>query len=634
MASALKCFSARLWDLRIAQAARTIAVPASERVLGLSANAEYLVTVSPDTVNLWRTADGRRHMALAVGAAVTDAVMSADGLHLLVLSRGDINTEFALWSLASGEVVAELEIAGAPALVSVDAEANHLAVADYDRAVRVWNLRNGELLSQLDLLSQPSEIVLSANGASLAAIHGEQGVSMWLINRPEAPVLQQWGRNEWHIAFSRSGARFLAGNHREGFQAYRSADGTPSGPLLDAGLAAGANELHAFNANEDFVITAAADGIARYWEMPAITANPADAEGADRNASHQIWRESGDLISALAPGGERIAIGDGSGHVHIQQVQAGSVSIEADGEDISFLGHRGAVVDMVFSDDGSLVASAGSDGSIRIWDSHSGLPRPFYGGASLSTIDQMAFSPSGQQLAVLSGQGVWIMNTESGVLRADIALGDLHTALVFARDDQVYLGAESGMLQSMYADRTGNWHMRNVWQGTEAIRGIAVSAERQLLVIVDARNRARLLDPTDGRIDASILDLPDNVLDIAFSPSESRVIFRTARWIHRALVSPGGLIWTDAVRAPKALRGSRMVFDSRIDASPGKGHITDPTGDRILILTRDTGFAELAELRFSYSAGPILFGNRTGLVAEWAEKLNGPAISGFVREGF
>jgi hypothetical protein len=77
-----------------------------------------------------------------------------------------------------------------------------------------------------------------------------------------------------------------------------------------------------------------------------------------------------------------------------------------------------------------------------------------------------------------------------------------------------------------------------------------------------------------------------------------------------------------------------MVFDSGVDDSSADMHISDPTGDRVLVLTRDTGFAEIAELRFSYSAGPTLFGNRTGIVAEWAEKLNGPAISGFLREGF
>jgi hypothetical protein len=189
-------------------------------------------------------------------------------------------------------------------------------------------------------------------------------------------------------------------------------------------------------------------------------------------------------------------------------------------------------------------------------------------------------------------------------------------------------------LRNLYADRTGNWHLRNVWQGAAAIRQLAVSPGRQLVVIVDANNQATLLDPADGRVGTALLQLPDSVIDIAFSPSESRVLFKTARWIHRALVSPGGLIWTDAIRAPKALVGSGMVFEAAGLSPRNDGHISDATGDRVLILTRDTGLVELAELRFSYSDGPALIGTRAGLVTYWAEKLRGPEATGFVREGF
>jgi hypothetical protein len=281
-----------------------------------------------------------------------------------------------------------------------------------------------------------------------------------------------------------------------------------------------------------------------------------------------------------------------------------------------------------------LVASAGADGTIRIWDAQSGLPRPFYGRASVSTIDRMAFSPSGQELAVLSGQRVWIMNAESGAVLADIDLGEQHSDLIFARDQQIFLGGESGTLLNLYADRTGNWHLRNVWQGDAAIRRLAVSPARQQVVIVDEQNRATLLDPADGRVGAALLQLPDSVTDIAFSPSESRVLFKTALWIHRALVSPGGLIWTDAVRAPKALVGSGMVFETPGNLPRDESHISDAAGDRVLVLTRDTGLVELAELRFSYSDGPALVGTRTSLINRWTEKLRGPAATGFVREGF
>lgn len=633
IARALQSDSARLWDLNSAEAARTIAVPANEQVLGLSANAEYLVTTTQDTVNMWRTASGRRSAVLDVGAAGTDAILGADGEHLLVPRRSDIDTLFQLWSLSSGRVVAELSVAGAPALVAMDATGRHLAVADYDRAVRIWDISAGELVSQIDLASQPSQIKLSANGESLGVVHGDEGVSLWRTDRPKVPVLQESSRDEWQIAFSQSGARFLAGNIRQGYQAYRSSDGAISGPLLDAGVAAGGQMLLAFSADEKMIVTAARNGIARFWTAPPTASSVTNSVSADIMPGHQLWSASGDTITVISPGGERIAIGDSSGHVHILQIDAGAREIGAEREEISFLGHRGPVVAMVFNNDASLVASAGADGTVRIWDGSSGLPRPFYGSASASTVGRMAFSPSSAQLAILSGQRAWIMNVETGAVLADIELGELHAGLTFAADGQLYLGSESGALRSLYADRTGNWHLRNVWQGSEAIRQIEFSVIRQQIVLVDGRNEARLLDIRSGHVGTTLLQLPDTVTEMAFSRSEARMLFKTGLWIHRALVSPAGLVWTDAIRAPKSLSGSRMALDRQVIADK-KAPLGDYENDRVLVLTRDTGFVKIAEIHFDYDAGPALFGNRGNLIAEWTQKVRGETPSGFVREGF
>lgn len=632
VARASQSDSARIWDLNFAQAARAIAVPANERVLGLSANAEYLVTVVQNVVNLWRSADGGQHTSLELDASAADILLSADGRHLLVSYRRDLDTRFEVWSLATAAIVSTLTIAGEPAHIAIDAAAEHLAVADYDRAVRVWNLREATQRAQFDLPSQPSRIALSANAASLGVLYGAQGISLWRTDRPDAPLLRESGRNEWHMAFSPSGARFIAGNIREGMQVYRSADGMPVGPLLDTGLRAGGNKTFAFGRGEDVLFMTATGDIARLWSMPAAAPGGSPGVQQARAADHQAWRSTGGVAIALAPGGERLALGDRSGHVHVSEVGANVAALAADSEDVSFIGHRDAVVALAFSTDGALVASIGADGSVRAWDAHSGLPRPYYGRAPLRDPRRIAFSPGGSRLAVLSGTHVWLMDTETGASLADIDLGALHEDLAFISESELFLGGTSGALQSLYADRTGNWHLRTVWQGAQRIQHVEISPGRRQIVIVDAEQRARLLDPADGRVGEQVLALPSPVVDVAFSPNESRVLFRTGRWVHRAIVSPDGLLWTDSVRAPKSLEKTAMTFDRGQSATPARND--DGSGDTVLILTRGTAMPELRELRFNYDEGPALFGARVELLNEWRQKLRGRTISDPDREGF
>ncbi|HZD54113.1 MAG TPA: hypothetical protein VE175_13770, partial [Woeseiaceae bacterium] len=95
---------------------------------------------------------------------------------------------------------------------------------------------------------------------------------------------------------------------------------------------------------------------------------------------------------------------------------------------------------------------------------------------------------------------------------------------------------------------------------------------------------------------------------------------------------------------PKPLPGSRMVFERGVraagasataDSHAAGGPVDDqaaggpvdnqaggdPVSDRVMLLTRDAGFPEVALLDFSYQTGPTLFGSREELLAEWRRKL-------------
>jgi WD40 repeat protein len=616
VARAQQSNSARLWDLAYAQPARTISIPASEEVVGLTGGAEYLLTASQDAVNRWRIANGRRSGALEIGTISTDAVLSADREHLFVMQQQELQTNVELWSIMTREKIAEVGVAGDLALVAIDASGQRLAIADYDRAVRVWDFRNNELLAQIDLVAPPTSMELSANGNTLVIVHGEQGVSLWRIDQPSRPLLYERGADIWTAEFSPSGDRVIIGNSREGYQIYRSSDGAISGPQLDSGLQRGPGVLLGFSEDENYSVTGRAGEHLRVWHVPP-TEVVASEQGQESDIHH--WRVPGDLITAISPDADQLAVGDSYGHVHISAVLADGLGLIGEEDALSYLGHRGAVVSIVFSDDGSLVASAGFDGSVRVWETDSGLPREFFGGASASTVGQMVFSPSGQRLAVLSGLRAWIMDTDSGALIADVQLGENHSALAFADDSTLFLAADSGVLHNLTINVAGGFTMRNVWTNDAPLQQLRVSRNRQHLVLVDATNTAKVLDLRSSQVGRVSLQLPSPVSDIEFSPGGLRVLFKTGRWIHRASVSHAGLVWLNGIRAPKAVAGSRMVFKSSLDAD-------NAFGDQVVVLTRDAGFAEMAQLDFTHSSGPTLIGNRDDLLFEWRGKLMLPVL--------
>jgi WD40 repeat protein len=614
----------RLWDLSTAQAVRTIAVPASDTVIGISPELGYVVTAGGDAVNVWRTSDGRRQASMPVGIASQQIRLSEDRQHLLVQSRGESNTIFELWSLDSMKSVARLAVAGTPALVTIDASGSHLAVADYDRSVRVWDFRGSTLLAQFNLVSQPSRILLSPDGRRLGAVHGDRGVSLWHADVPDAPLLQERQTAQWQIAFSGTGQSFVAGSPRYGFQVYRSYDGRVTGPLLGSGMADNATTTVSFSNDERFIVTASPATSSRAWRAPRPAQLRASADSAEVESAHRLWREAGNSVSAISPGGDQLAIGDSDGHVHIVAVDAAENAIADANDEVSYLGHAAPVTAIAFSRDGSLVASAAGNGSIRLWDSGTGSPKPFTVHAPIEASDQMQFSPDNLRLAVNGGRRVWVVSTATGNILSEIELGETHASMAFANDEQLYLGGESGTLRLLAPDRSGSWNLRNVWTGTSGLRRLAVSPTLAKLVLVNASNEVRSLDLRNGRVSELTLTMPDVVSDILFNIGETRVLLRTPRWIHRAALSGAGLVWMDAIRAPKAMPGSKMILDpnramrNTAQAAP-TSEVRD--NDKVLILTREAGFAEMAELQFDYSDGPSLIGKREELLDEWRSKL-------------
>jgi WD40 repeat protein len=405
------------------------------------------------------------------------------------------------------------------------------------------------------------------------------------------------------MAFSASGSKVLVGRPDHGYQIYDTSNGSKIGPAVGSGGNYAGENLLDFSADELTVVTGGPDSTARFWRVPA---NPVATEqrSADR---YRIWPPAGDAVAVMTPDATKIVVGDQAGNVHILPADAGPDSFLTSEEVISFLGHSGKVRLLAASANGERIASVAHDNSLRVWNTATGVPQSFFGDASGSSIEHVVLSPDGSMLAILGGNQLQLMDANDGLELALFELAEQHQSLVFADNERLFIGSESGTLGVISRDSANNWSLQSLWQGDSPIRWLEASPQARYLVFVDQDNLAQQFILAEGRLGEQSLRLPGTVEEVTFSPNGSRVFIRTARWVHRASSAPSGLRWQDAVYAPRAVAGSRMVFGN--------------AGNRVYIPVSGDGYVYVAELGFDGAPGVALFGNKDELLTEWKLRL-------------
>ncbi len=444
-----------------------------------SPDGERLATASVDgTAKVWDAATGEELRTLAGhGGLVSVVAFSPDGERLATSS---FDTTVRVWDAASGQSL--LTLSGHTSMVSwvtFSPDGQWLATASVDGTARVWDAASGRLLLTLPgHVGVVIGVAFSPDGTRLASGGFDGTTRLWDLSPDhELRTLVGYGAEVYALAFSPDGARL----------ATTSFDGTArlwdvaSGRLLLTLANEGGLPMRAvaFSPDGAHLVTGSADGTATVWDSDS-------GQVLLTLRGHALGPGGEGFITgitgvAYSPDGRRIATAGDDGTAKVWDATNGEELFTLRGHRPSGIGlppYEG-VVRVVFSPDGTRLATAGADGTARLWDAESGEELLVLESGSGSVVVDVAFSPDGTRLATGEFDG---------------------TARVW--------------------DLIGGRNVLTLTGHTGSVSGITFDAGGTRLATASRDGTARLWDAASGEELLTLYGHTLGLLDLAFSPDD------------------------------------------------------------------------------------------------------------------
>ncbi|MFC1671688.1 protein kinase [Planctomycetota bacterium] len=297
--------------------------------------------------------------------------------------------------------------------------------------------------------------------------------------------------------------------------------------------------------------------------------------------------EAFDLLTGLAPGRR------GWEHAYLLNLAAD----ESERKPMVEKHHTGCAHAVAYSPDGTMLASAGDDNVVRIWDARTGRPLRVLTGHE-KRILSIAFSPDGKR--IVSGSDdttakVW--DAASGeCLLTFRKHGEIVSAVAFSRDGEKAASGDVWGTIRIWDPTNGSERMMR--GGGNGIHAIAFSRDGQRLVRGGAKGDLAVLDAATGKHAHELgrykSDLSD-ITSLTFSPDGSLLAASCEANIVR--------VWNaETYEEIREYRGhSRSVLGAAF--SPDGGRIASASGDGTVRIWNVRSGREL--LRMENQPGPV-----------------------------
>jgi WD40 repeat protein/serine/threonine protein kinase len=232
---------------------------------------------------------------------------------------------------------------------------------------------------------------------------------------------------------------------------------------------------------------------------------------------------SGAITMAFSPEGSRIASASDDGTLKLWDVSTGR-------EVLTFRGHSGPVSRLAFSPDGRRVASASADRTVKLWDTATGQEIVTLRGHS-GAVWGVAFSPDGSRIASVGRD--WAGADEPGEMKiwAAVTGRQLHAMSVhksiplcvaFSPDGHRIATASWDCTAKLWDAATGQ-ELRTFRGHSDAVWCVAFSPDGRRIATASRDRNVKLWDATTGQEVLAVRGHSAAVLYVAFSPDGSQL---------------------------------------------------------------------------------------------------------------
>jgi RNA polymerase sigma factor (sigma-70 family) len=483
----------RILDASTGKERQTIKGKGTPSNLALSPDGKTLLTALNDgKVIAWDPATGKsvREHAGPGGAPTTGAapaaVFTPDGAAYTV---GGKNNKIILVETATGKEIQTFAHPPSSTLrrmpLAFSPDGKLLAGGGLDQSVRVWDVESGKEVHNFNLPKPTPETIqmwaqmsahslaFAPDGKTLAAGYSDGATYLWTLATGKNMVLEGHAGPVADLAFSPDG-KMLAATDGAFSKRLADTDGSHGVRLWDVGTGkelhrpgahVGAIQALFLSADGKRLVSSGTDGTVRMWDATngkhleilaehtgpvtclAVSPDGKAVHSMSFNGGVRLWQDGkskvvwtglgfgGTVTMQLSPDGKYLAWGMGT--IQIRELSPDKPTRTFKGPGAPGLGFR-------FSPDGRLLAAAGGDRAIRVWNVASGeevrvLPATQEGNAPASLL---AFAPDGRTLASWGG-ALHLWETRTGYVRFKRTdLANRVTALAFSADGRLLAVAD------------------------------------------------------------------------------------------------------------------------------------------------------------------------------------------------